>query len=160
MLSACRTGNRLNLSLCPPSGARHAPSADFQTRGAFPSMLQQLLFHEHKRMVHPSAETWVDSPDFPRYEVSSKGRIRIKNNGKIIKTRILNGYEVTGLTLDGKQRMVLVHRIVCRAFHGEPPADRTHVNHINKVRCDNLPINLEWTSRRLNSIHQWRATRA
>ena len=45
----------------------------------------------------------------------------------------------------------LVHRIVCRAFNGLPPADKPFVDHINRIRHDNRPENLRWVSYKENN---------
>lgn len=39
-----------------------------------------------------------------------------------------------------------VHRIICRAFHGEPPSDRPYVDHIDRCRTNNSASNLHWVS--------------
>ena len=43
-----------------------------------------------------------------------------------------------------------VHRMVCAAFHGPPPASRPHVAHGNGNQLDNRPANLRWVSRSEN----------
>ena len=48
---------------------------------------------------------------------------------------------------------VKVHRLVCEAFHGSAPSDKPHVNHINGVKDDNRPSNLEWMSQSGNNNH-------
>ena len=68
------------------------------------------------------------------YEVSTLGRIRriaggngtrIKNGKpRIIKTHPNSkGYWICNLWKDGKRKTIKVHKIVARAFHGEPPED-------------------------------------
>lgn len=42
-----------------------------------------------------------------------------------------------------------LHRLVCEAFHGPPPAN-FDAHHINEVKSDNRPENLEWRSRSEN----------
>ena len=64
-----------------------------------------------------NAEYWRAVDEFPKYEVSTDGRIRIAKTGKIMKTQIdRNGYIRTGLTKDGKSRSVSVHITVASAF--------------------------------------------
>ena len=43
------------------------------------------------------------------------------------------------------------HQIVCRAFHGLPPADKPEVDHINRIKDDNRLDNLRWASRKENT---------
>ena len=42
-----------------------------------------------------------------------------------------------------------LHRLVCEAFHGPPPVEND-AHHINEVKTDNRPENLEWRSRSSN----------
>lgn len=43
-----------------------------------------------------------------------------------------------------QKKSFAVHRLVCMAYHGMPPTLTSSVNHINTVRHDNRPENLEW----------------
>ena len=47
---------------------------------------------------------------------------------------------------------VPIHRIVCVAFHGEPPSDRHVVDHIDTNRANNRPENLRWVTRLENVL--------
>lgn len=51
-----------------------------------------------------------------------------------------NGY----LTVRIGRKSVLVHRIVCIAFHGPSPGRYWQVRHRNAVRTDNRATNLRW----------------
>lgn len=44
----------------------------------------------------------------------------------------------------------LVHRLICRAFCGEPPAGKPFVDHRNRVRSDNRAENLQWATAKEN----------
>lgn len=50
-----------------------------------------------------------------------------------------------------KGKWHLTHRIICRAFHGLPPADKPCVDHINRLKADNRPCNLRYTSYKGNN---------
>lgn len=122
---------------------------------------------EHWRSKHPP-KTYEDAPDLPNeiwkicvedehYAVSNLGRVkRIKGYGRWPQTgHILvdvyhgNGYR--GVTLG--QTRYAVHRLVARAFLGEPLPHQTDVNHLDHDRTNNRLENLEWCSRSENL--QW-----
>ena len=97
-------------------------------------------------------------------EVEYRGeRYRVRDNGsahrlpqKRQKTRPLDdqwtfgrqGLSTGYMYLSG----VPVHRIVCVAFHGEPPTDRHVVYHIDTNRAKNRPENLRWVTRLVNVL--------
>ena len=97
-------------------------------------------------------------------EVEYRGeRYRVRDNGsahrlpqKRQKTRPLDdqwtfgrqGLSTGYMYLSG----VPVHRIVCWAFHGEPPTDRHVVDHIDTNRANNRPENLRWVTRLENVL--------
>jgi len=43
-----------------------------------------------------------------------------------------------------------VHRLVCEAFHGEPPSAKSVVLHLNENALDNRPENLKWGTQKEN----------
>ena len=54
-------------------------------------------------------------------------------------------------------RDYMVHRLVCRAFHGDPPREGMVVDHINGVTTDNRAENLRWLTNRENvMLARWR----
>jgi hypothetical protein len=113
-------------------------------------------------------ETWKDIAGYEgKYEVSSYGRIkslpryRKTSNGMgyVTKEKILvlhlqpNGYCQVGLSKEGKQERLLVHRIVCCAFFGVPSTGKSWANHKNGIKDDNRVCNLEWCSPKENLAH-------
>lgn len=68
------------------------------------------------------------------------------------------GKPITGFVTPQRYRRVsikgvkerYVHRLVCAAFHGPAPTQDAEVDHINKDRCDNRPVNLRWVSKAEN----------
>ena len=110
-----------------------------------------------------SKEIWRDVKGYEGlYQVSSDGRVKSLGRkdrfGRVIKERILepavthNGYLRVGLHVDGKRKMLRVHRLVCEAFH-ENPDNKSEVNHINEDKTDNRACNLEWSTRTENCNH-------
>jgi len=100
-------------------------------------------------------EEWRECVENTDYAVSNMGRIkRIKfhqytrNHEYLVKPRKnANGYLCVNILLSSDVR---VHRLVCRAFHGEPLPDQTDVNHIDNDRTNNRADNLHWCTRKEN----------
>lgn len=99
-------------------------------------------------------EQWRAFLDDVRYEVSNMGRVRTKETGLVRKLRDKDGYKVFRVRM-AKKKFVekFVHRIVARAFLGEPDWDQTMVNHKNCDRGDNRVENLEWANAKSNAEH-------
>ena len=115
-------------------------------------------------------EVWKNIPGYNGYRASSLGRI--KSVGKLYKTRYgttaikkdkifkqnhvrKDGYKSVCITVDGNQKTILSHILVCLAFH-EKIHGKEHVNHINATRSDNRPENLEWCNRSENTKHSFK----
>ena len=65
-----------------------------------------------------------------------------------------NGYLVVSTLQDGKRPKVFVHRLIAMCFvHGYRP--HLTVNHINGIKTDNRPENLEWVTLAQNTKHEW-----
>lgn len=106
---------------------------------------------------------WKDVVGFEElYEVSCQGKIRNKNNGRLLNGwTIKKGYIQVALRKNKKSYFVLVHRIVAEAFIPNPDR-KEFVDHINTITSDNRVENLRWcnytennnnpTTRRKNSI--------
>jgi hypothetical protein len=107
-------------------------------------------------------EEWHPISGWSGYEVSDQGRVRslsrtigigashdgrssyhrFRQGRMLVIQRHLNGY----LSVKLPSQTALIHRLVCRAFHGEPPDPTFHADHINGKRSDNRAINLRWIS--------------
>lgn len=87
---------------------------------------------------------WYDLPGFPNHQGSLRGEIRHKRKHNILKPHIdKDDYQVLSL---GNVNNVKVHRVLCEAFYGPAPKEKTQVNHIDCNRQNNHFMNLEWSS--------------
>lgn len=100
-------------------------------------------------------EQWMQIKEFPKYQISNKGRIKNSKN-KILKLRInKKGYSETRLYYgDGTSRNVQIHRIVAEHFI-ENPNNYTIVNHIDGNKSNNDSCNLEWCTSSNNINHSY-----
>lgn len=109
-------------------------------------------------------EVWRTVPEFPRYEVSDLGRIRISKDaldargtkrcaGRIRPSHPNKlGYWRICFKINGKAHNQFVHRLVMAAFVGACQKGM-EVNHKNGDRSDNRLCNLEYVTRQENSDH-------
>ena len=108
-----------------------------------------------------SIEIWKDVPDFEGYyEVSSLGRVRNCRTKKIKAQSIqTNGkYYQCSLWKNNKEKRVLTHRCVAKAFISNP-LDKEHVNHKDKNVFNNTLSNLEWVTCSENHLHSYKTGR-
>lgn len=103
-------------------------------------------------------ERWLPAPDWEdSYEVSNLGRVRsiarmVRGKGNSLRparatikvTRVGNtGYVYVSLRRNAERHMKTVHRLVARAFHGEPAAG-LQVRHLDGNKENNRADNLAW----------------
>lgn len=114
------------------------------------------------------AEVWKPVVGYEGYyEVSSLGAVRsvtrtlqIANHertyvGRLLKQSVMNsGYNCIVLSVDGKLKTHLVHRLVAKAFLPESPG-MSEVNHIDGNKLHNSAANLEWVDSSYNKWHAW-----
>ena len=99
--------------------------------------------------------TWKDIKDHPRFEVSSRGAVRRKADGKLIPISINNaGYAKVSLDKDN----CFCHTLVLEAFVGPRP-EGLLAHHIDNDKINNSVENLRWVSRSLNNEASGRPTR-
>ena len=67
----------------------------------------------------------------------------------ILKVRTYRGYLKVSLLINGKTKLVSVHRLVAEAFIANPKKLPV-VNHKNEIKHDNRAINLEWCTTKYN----------
>ena len=97
-------------------------------------------------------EEWRNINGYENYEVSSFGRIRNKNTGRVLKAANNGGYYSVGLS-KGKTKSFSVHQLVAKSFIPNPE-NKTQVNHKDKNGLNNNINNLEWNTNKENSIHR------
>lgn len=90
-----------------------------------------------------------------RVSLMPKGGTRIYPAKQLKPHYLRGGYLKVVFHKNGKRSEIPVHRIVCAAFHGEPPTDRHQVNHKNGNKKDNTPSNLEWVTASENQKHAY-----
>ena len=120
-------------------------------------------------------EVWKPIPSLEGYEASSWGRIRAPErlvpcapwtggeNFRCIPGGILtlrdssNKYPYKVFSSRGKTK--LVNRVVCEAFHGQPPTDKHQAAHLDGKPANNRPENLIWATQKENESHKvWHGT--
>lgn len=84
-------------------------------------------------------EIWRVVPDSPDWEASSLGNVRHHGVPKI-PFKMNTGYMAVSIN----RAPVTVHRMVCKAFHGMPPADKPMALHLNGEADLNQADNLYW----------------
>lgn len=65
---------------------------------------------------------------------------------RLLETDGSAGYPFVAIIENGRRRTTPVHRLICEAFHGAKPSDKSVVRHIDGSRTNNLPENLAWGS--------------
>ena len=63
-----------------------------------------------------------------------------------------NGYKVVWVTIDGKQKILVAHRLVAKTYIPNPE-NKPQVNHIDGNKGNNRVENLEWVTAHENAIH-------
>lgn len=108
-------------------------------------------------------ERWRAIPSLPGYDASTKGRIRkVRDNtygsGDLVVQAFKNnkGYERIGVRRHGRSQKLLVHRLICEAFHGPSPKQGLHAAHLDGNPENNAAWNLCWMTASKNIKDGWR----
>lgn len=110
-------------------------------------------------VYHAELEEWRVIDDFPRYAVSSLGRVkriaRSERNHGVTDIPLKagsspRGYLQVTLSANGRARTRRVNRLVCEAFHGLPPTAKHHAAHNDGDVSNNRKDNLRWATGKEN----------
>ena len=83
--------------------------------------------------IQASLEIWKLIDGYNNYSVSSYGRVRNEDTGKLLKGCIeTHGYYIINLHKNGKQKTVNIHKLVANAFLDNPEGKRC-VDHIDNI---------------------------
>ncbi len=93
-----------------------------------------------------------DGLKYSNYKINTKGQIINKYN-TLLNYSVKNGYYSLELVSDeGKNKFILVHRLVASTFI-ENPDNHNVVNHKDENKLNNNVENLEWCTKKQNSVH-------
>ena len=96
-------------------------------------------------------EQWMLIDFYDNYEVSSFGRVRNNVTARILKPQLnKHGYQGVNIYKDGKVKNHAIHRLVAFAFCPNPNEYNT-VDHISRIKTNNMFNNLRWTTDSENS---------
>jgi hypothetical protein len=88
-----------------------------------------------------NSEEWRPIPGFSDAFASSNGRIKQREKIRSQSRRNKNR-KYLSVALDKK--VYQAHRLICAAFHGNPPVGKPEVMHMDNNPCNNEPENLKW----------------
>lgn len=90
-------------------------------------------------------QEWKQIRDL-NYEASIHGEIRNLKTGRIIKQRVsTDGYLITDIQINKKNKTFKTHRLIAETFYGIPD-EGLQVDHINRIKTDNRVENLRWVT--------------
>ena len=107
-------------------------------------------------------EMWRTIPIAPEYQVSSAGRVRDAESGRILACRLRpDGYRQVGLRKGQPKRLWRkVSQLVCEAFNGARPFPKAVAAHHDGTRTNDTSENLYWATQKENHADRERHGRA
>ena len=101
-------------------------------------------------------EIWLPIKNFPKYDISSEGKVRNAITGRILKPgRNQKGYLTIVLYKNGTPHTKKIHRLVADTFY-DGNFDKLEVNHIDGNKTNNFIGNLEWCTGSENIKHSYK----
>ena len=97
-------------------------------------------------MTASNGPQWKVIPTYPNYEISSEGQVRSRITNKKLSLNTKSGrhpYQRVHLSKDGRDRYILVHRLVLEAFVGPCPSGHQCL-HLDDNPRNNKVDNLKW----------------
>lgn len=89
--------------------------------------------------------------EYPDYHFLEDGNVYSKRFNRLLAKNHKGHYVSLALkNVNGKFDSVSRHRVMARAWHGEPVYPRNVVHHINEIPGDDRPENLRWVTTREN----------
>ena len=101
-------------------------------------------------------EVWKDI--YEEYQISNLGRIKSLKWGKeriLTPRKNFKGYMQIHIRVNGKDKVIKVHRLVAEAFIPNPD-NKPQVNHIDGNKENNTSLNLEWCTNSENQLHAYK----
>ena len=114
-------------------------------------------FREYVIILAMSDEIWKDTVIEP-YQVSNLGNVRGYNKRQMKPHMDPHGYYSFRLRKNGRYVKKYLHCLIAECFLPNP-SNKTHVDHINRVKTDNRLENLRWCTRSENARNTQRHDR-
>ena len=95
----------------------------------------------------------IEIKGYEQYAVTSCGKVWSYKSNKFLKPhKDKKGYYRVNLSINGKLKNALIHRLVAIAYIPNP-CNKPQVNHIDGNKTNNSLKNLEWNTPRENVMH-------